>query len=80
MKILKQTILTIFTGAYLLAVLFTDISLVGYWTDIIFSIILVSIGLWTVFKSKKNLVDNSTQDIDRVILSSCSWTTRNEFD
>ena len=54
MTIKKQTILTIFTTAYLLTVLLTDISLVGYWTDIIFSITLVSFGLWTVFKIKSD--------------------------
>ncbi len=52
MTIKKQTILTIFITVYLLTVFLTDISLVGYWTDIIFSIILVSFGLLTVFRSK----------------------------
>jgi hypothetical protein len=50
----RQTILAIFTTVYLVTVLLTDISLTGYWTDIIFSILLVSIGLLTVFKSKSN--------------------------
>ncbi|MCB9034605.1 MAG: hypothetical protein H6553_12265 [Chitinophagales bacterium] len=52
MKIKIQLILPIFTTFYLLVVLFTDISLVGYWTDVIFSIILVSISLVIIFKFK----------------------------
>ena len=48
----RQIILTLFTTVYLATVLLTDISLTGYWTDIIFSILLVSIGLLTVFKLK----------------------------
>ena len=47
-----QTILTISTTVYLLTVLFTDLSLTGYWTDIIFSILLVSTSLFIVFKRK----------------------------
>ncbi|GAB2815876.1 hypothetical protein [Ferruginibacter profundus] len=46
----KQTILIIFFAAYLYTVLFTDISLVGFWTDIIFSILLSLVALWIVFK------------------------------
>ena len=48
----RQIILTLFTTVYLATVLLTDISLTGYWTDIIFSILLVSIGILTVFKLK----------------------------
>ena len=48
----RQIILTLFTTVYLATVLLTDISLTGYWSDIIFSILLVSIGLLTVFKLK----------------------------
>ena len=44
--------LTLFTSAYLVTVLFTDVSLTGYWTDAIFSALLVSITLKIVFKHK----------------------------
>lgn len=47
-----QAFLSIFTIGYLQTVLFTDMSLVGYWTDIIISILLVSISLWAVIKVK----------------------------
>lgn len=50
----RQIILTIFTTVYLITVLLTDLSLTGYWTDIIFSILLVLIGLLTVFKFKSD--------------------------
>ncbi len=48
----RQIILTAITTVYLLTVFFTDISLVGYWTDIVFSILIVSVTLKLVFKSK----------------------------
>jgi len=48
----RQIILTIVTAIYLLIVLFTDFSLTGYWTDIIFSFALVTITLKVVFKRK----------------------------
>ncbi|MGG9963529.1 hypothetical protein [Ferruginibacter sp. SUN106] len=46
----NQTILVIFFAAYLFTVLFTDISLVGFWTDIIFSILLSQFALRIVFR------------------------------
>lgn len=48
----QHTILTICTTAYLLTVCLTNISLVGYWTDILLSVILVSAGIW--FGTKLN--------------------------
>lgn len=48
----RQLIITVFTAVYLLIVLFTDISLTGYWTDIIFSLVLVTATLLIVFKRK----------------------------
>lgn len=55
MKLRTQAILTAFTTVYLLTIAFTDLSLVGYWTDILSSILLVSIGLWATsgFKAEK---------------------------
>ena len=52
MTIKRQITLTAFTTLYLLTILSTDISLVGYWTDIVFSILIVSITLKVVFKRK----------------------------
>ncbi|NOQ71792.1 MAG: hypothetical protein GQ574_07320 [Crocinitomix sp.] len=48
----RQTIITVFTAIYLLVVLFTDFSLTGFWTDVIFSIVIVTITLFIVFKRK----------------------------
>lgn len=48
----RQTIVTIGTAVYLLIVLFTDFSLTGFWTDVVFSIALVTITLKIVFKRK----------------------------
>ena len=48
----RQVILTILTAIYLLIVLFTGYSLTGYWTDIIISLVLVTITLIVVFKRK----------------------------
>lgn len=48
----KQTILVAILGLYLATVLFTDFSLVGFWTDIVFSIIFSLIVLRLVFKNK----------------------------
>lgn len=61
----RQIILTLFTTAYLASVILTDISFTGYWTDIIFSILLVSIGLLTVFKhtSRKTWLNTSLKTL-----------------
>ena len=47
-----DAILVIFTTTYLLTVWFTDLSLIGYWTDLISSVFLVSTTLLLVFKHK----------------------------
>lgn len=47
-----QIILTIFFPLYLLTILFTHISLTGFWTDIIISIILSVFALILVFNGK----------------------------
>ena len=49
-----QIITTIFFIGYLLTVLFTDFSLTGFWTDVIFSILLSLFALRLVFKNKTN--------------------------
>ena len=51
-----QIILTIFTAIYLIVVLGTDFSLIGFWTDVIFSSVLVTILLKIIFKRKTNKV------------------------
>lgn len=49
----KTQIITItFFIAYLLIVLFTDFSLTGFWTDVVFSILLSLFTLRLVFKNK----------------------------
>ncbi len=52
MKTRNQIILLVFFAIYLSTVLLTDISLVGFWTDIIFSILLSLFALRIVFKNK----------------------------
>lgn len=52
MKIRLQIITTIFFVVYLLTVLLTDISLTGFWTDIIFSILLSLHSLRLVFQHR----------------------------
>jgi hypothetical protein len=52
MKLRTQIILTIFFPLYLATVLLTDISLTGFWTDVIFSILLSIFALRLVFKNK----------------------------
>ncbi len=52
MKQQQQIIVTIFFLLYLTTVLLSDISLTGYWTDIIFSILLSLCALRLVFKNK----------------------------
>ena len=52
MMIRRQIITTILFVVYLLTVLFTDISLTGFWTDVIFSTLLSMYALRLVFKSK----------------------------
>lgn len=52
MKQKIQIILTIFFPLYLATVLFSDISLVGFWTDVIFSVLLSIVTLWFVSKNK----------------------------
>lgn len=54
MKQGTQIILTIFFPLYLAIVLLTDISLTGFWTDVIFSIILSILSTRLVFKGKTN--------------------------
>ncbi len=48
----KQIILLTFFAIYLSTVLLTDVSLVGFWTDIIFSILLSLFALRIAFKNK----------------------------
>ncbi|WBA42811.1 hypothetical protein [Hymenobacter canadensis] len=52
MKIRKQIITTIFFIVYLLTVLLTDFSLTGFWTDVIFSILLSVFALRLGFKNE----------------------------
>lgn len=52
MKTRYQIIIITFFALYLLTVLLTDISLVGFWTDIIFSILLAFFALRITFKNK----------------------------
>src|SRR5688572_7216501 len=52
MKQRTNIIVTIFFSVYLATVLLTDISLSGFWTDVIFSILLSIFALILVFKSK----------------------------
>jgi hypothetical protein len=52
MKQRTQIILTLFFTLYLATVLFTDISLTGFWTDVLFSILLSILALKLVFKRK----------------------------
>jgi hypothetical protein len=54
MKLRTQIILTIFFPFYLVTVLLTDISFTGFWTDVIFSILLSIFSLQLVFKNKAN--------------------------
>lgn len=53
MKIKKHIILPFILTGYLATVLFTGLSLTGYWTDIIFSFILAIITLKVVFSDNK---------------------------
>jgi len=50
----KHIVLTIFFAVYIATVLLTDISLIGFWTDILFSIVLSTIMLIFVFKRRAN--------------------------
>jgi hypothetical protein len=52
MRVRSKIILLVFFTAYLFIVLFTKFSLIGFWTDIIFSIGLSLVSLWIVFRSK----------------------------
>ena len=54
MKPRNQIILILFFASYLLTILLTGISLVGFWTDIIFSILFSLFLLRAVFKNKTN--------------------------
>jgi hypothetical protein len=54
MKQRTNIIATIFFSVYLATVLLTDISLTGFWTDVIFSILLSLFALGLVFRSKMN--------------------------
>jgi hypothetical protein len=54
MKQRTQIILAIFFPLYLATVLLTDISLTGFWTDIVFSVILSIVAIRLVFKGKTN--------------------------
>ena len=48
----NKIILIVFFASYLVVTLFTEFSLVGFWTDIIFSILLSLFILWIVFRNK----------------------------
>ena len=52
MKTKTQIVLTLFTIVYLLGVAFMDISLTGFWTDVIFALVLVSVVLMIGLKRK----------------------------
>lgn len=54
MKHWKHIVLSFFFAVYIATVLLTDISLVGFWTDILFSIVLSTITLIFVFKRRTN--------------------------
>jgi hypothetical protein len=54
MKIKRQIITTTFFIIYLIIVLLTDISLTGFWTDVIFSILLSIFSLTIVFRNKND--------------------------
>ena len=54
MKTKRQILTTAFLIIYLLVVLVTDFSLTGFWTDVIFSILLSFFALRLVFKNKTN--------------------------
>jgi len=56
MKQRTQIIFTIFFAVYLATVLLTDISLTGFWTDVIFSICLSVFALRLVFKSNTDKI------------------------
>lgn len=51
-----KIVLTIFFPLYLATVLLTNISLTGYWTDVIFSLLFSIIAVRLVFKIKTNKV------------------------
>ncbi|MCU0438684.1 MAG: hypothetical protein MUC49_12305 [Raineya sp.] len=64
MKIRLYTIFTIFFVLYLSIVLCTKFSWTGYWTDVIFSIILVIFALWFISQNdlrKSNLLKRINQ-------------------
>lgn len=50
MRTKTQIIFTLFFATYLLIVLLTDFSIIGFWTDVIFSIFLSIVGLRLIFK------------------------------
>ena len=54
MKQRTQVIITFFFLLHLATVLFTDLSLTGFWTDVIFSVLLSIISLRIIFKDKTN--------------------------
>ena len=54
MKIKVQILTTTFFTVYLLTILFTDFSLTGFWTDVIFSVLLSFFSLRPVLKNKTN--------------------------
>jgi hypothetical protein len=56
MKQQAQIILTICFAVYLATVLLTDISLTGFWTDVIFSVLLSGVALRLAFRGKLTLV------------------------
>lgn len=56
MKQRIQIIFTIFFAAYLVTVLLTDMSLTGFWTDVICSICLLVFALRLIFKHKTDRI------------------------
>lgn len=50
MKTKSQMIFTLFFASYLLIVLLTDFSIIGFWPDVIFSILLSIFGFRLIFK------------------------------
>lgn len=56
MKLRAQIVLTVFFPLYLATVLMTQISLTGFWTDVLFAILLSLLSLMFVFRNTTNNV------------------------
>ena len=50
----KQILISSLLPIYLAIVLFTDISLIGFWTDVIFSILLCALVIFLAFRTTTN--------------------------